>query len=642
MVEKLEEILQTKEAIKTAIESKGQNVGDAPLADYASKIDNISSSGDMSLYALIEDVGRNEDLSTVDKGTLVGAINELKAMLDDIGTITDPDGIVDALNNKVDKEIIGNLEGLQTTHKESIVYAINELYIMASYNQGEILNKVDQEDFIYELEGKVSQENFDAAINNIELTPGQQGPQGEPGPPGADGEPGPKGDPGKDGEQGPKGDPGPQGSPGKDGADGKQGPKGDPGDPGPQGFSGKDGIDGKQGPKGDPGPEGPPGPRGLPGPPGDGGSGGGLTLADLPNRGSVSGASNINNVTNQHKAQVNVSQSSRAGVQYSQVNASNGSRAIGDYSQVNASQSSDTTGTLSQVNASNGSWSRGYRSQVNSSSNSTSHGSMSQVNASSNSLAREGAESSQINSSSYSETGGNQSQVNASLRVLNNISYSSAWGHGSGNPTGSNIKIHLLSQSGDINNSGVLNSGHNSTDYAELFPNLVGEEQGYGLIQTVEGHGVRPANLGDHVVGVTSATAGVILGETPFSWTDRWLKDEWGAYIMEDVIDEDWEPNEDETEEDRPVYSLPKENPDYNPEREYTKRQERPDEWTVVGLIGQVYVRLDENVKPMDYVKPLKDGVGQTSSEPTSIKVMKITQEFDEDKGYQIGFCLLK
>ena len=123
MVEKLEEILQTKEAIKTAIESKGQNVGDAPLADYASKIDNISSSEDMSLYALIEDIGKNEDLSTVDKGTLVGAINELKAMLDDIGAVTDPDGIVDALNNKVDKETIGNLEGLQTTHKESIVYA---------------------------------------------------------------------------------------------------------------------------------------------------------------------------------------------------------------------------------------------------------------------------------------------------------------------------------------------------------------------------------------------------------------------------------------------------------------------------------------------------------------------------------------
>ena len=61
----------------------------------------------------------------------------------------------------------------------------------------------------------------DAAIADIALTPGPQGPQGEPGPQGE------KGDTGPQGPQGPQGEPGPQGPKGETGP---QGPKGDPGE----------------------------------------------------------------------------------------------------------------------------------------------------------------------------------------------------------------------------------------------------------------------------------------------------------------------------------------------------------------------------------------------------------------------------
>jgi len=60
-------------------------------------------------------------------------------------------------------------------------------------------------------------------LNNIQLTPGPQGP------PGADGAPGVQGAPGKDGADGA---PGVQGPPGKDGADGAPGVQGPPGTPG--------------------------------------------------------------------------------------------------------------------------------------------------------------------------------------------------------------------------------------------------------------------------------------------------------------------------------------------------------------------------------------------------------------------------
>ena len=555
------------------------NLVEAVNYTYQLLIDSFASLGEINLesFALSEDLGDKEELTTEDKTNLVNAINEINAALKTVESVTDVEQLSILLSGKADKSSVGNLSELNTTQKNNLVAAINEL--------NSIIDGLEDVDFteIYNLlDDKVDQADFDNAISilqqnidNVELTPGEGGSGGE------------------------------------------------------------------------------------------------------ANLGSHSSDEIIENYTNEYKAQVNVSENSSA-------------TAMGLELLINISESEverwepidmrmlhgdletvylvdgafiyakvmDLHGVVdilvvekwwgedmgmklypvkimsapSQVNASSGSEASGYRSQVNASIDSTASGTFSQVNA-----------------SRLSEASGYKSQVNASLRVLNNVDYSTAYGwglSGDGDPqhgTVDRIKIHLLSKTGDINHSGVLNSGHNFTDYAELFPNLTGEAQGYGLIQTIDGHGVRPANSGDQIVGVTSATAGVVLGEASFSWTDRWLKDEWGAFIYHDVPDNDWEPDESkgETEDDRPMITVPKENPDYDPEREYVKRQERPDEWTVVGLIGQVYVRLKEDVEVMDYVKPWKDGVGQTSDEPTKLRVMKITQAFDADKGYKIGLCLL-
>lgn len=92
-----------------------------------------------------------------------------------------------------------------------------------------------------EIEGYATEEYVQAAITEIELTPGPAGPQGEPG---KDGAPGKDGEPGKDGAQGPKGETGATGPEGPAGKDGAQGPQGEPGPAG---------KDGEQGPKGDPG-----------------------------------------------------------------------------------------------------------------------------------------------------------------------------------------------------------------------------------------------------------------------------------------------------------------------------------------------------------------------------------------------------
>lgn len=136
-------------------------------------------------------------------------------------------------NSLTNKPVIPSTEGLAT---ESYVQAkIAE----ASLSGGDV-----------DLSGYATIDFVTQEINNIELTPGPQGPIG------------PKGDTGPQGErgiQGPKGDVGPQGLQGEKGDRGDigpmgpQGPKGDKGDTGPQGPQGLQGLKGDKGDKGDPG-----------------------------------------------------------------------------------------------------------------------------------------------------------------------------------------------------------------------------------------------------------------------------------------------------------------------------------------------------------------------------------------------------
>lgn len=489
---------------------------------------------------------------------------------------------------------------------------------------------------------------------------------------------GPKGEPGI---QGPQGEPGPIGPQGLKGDTGPQGPQGLQGEPGPKGEQGLNGksayqiwidegnvgseydfiksLEGPMGPQGLQGPQGEQGPIGPQGPPGEGGT---ATVDWTGHLGSLSSTTALTNITNAENRQVNASNKSNSNGVCTQVNSSNESTAGGIYSQVNSSDKSSATASASQVNAStnstaSNSWSQinsstrsnasGLNSQVNVSNSCTASGQHSQVNASAGSNAS--SKNSQINTSLNCETNDSASpytQINSSRSIRNSSEHSSAWGYNESltSISSSNIKAQIFSKTGDIKNSGIVTSGHNFTDFAELFPNKTGIEQGYGLIQTIDGYGVRPANEGEQIAGVTSATAGLILGETPFTWQARWLKDEWGAYIYHDIPKEDWEPDESkgETESDRPMVSVPKENPEFDINADHTTRLNRPDEWTVVGLVGQVYVRLEEDLQPMDYVKAGVEGVGRKSNEPTNLRVMTITQEYDSEKGYKIGFCLLK
>lgn len=110
-----------------------------------------------------------------------------------------------------------------------------------------------------------------AALLNIQLTPGPQGIQGLPGADGAQGLSGAQGVQGIQGPQGVQGEVGPQGVQGLQGDSGPQGPIGTQGLQGEAGLQGPQGPQGLQGETGLQGPIGPQGPQGVQGLQGDAG-----------------------------------------------------------------------------------------------------------------------------------------------------------------------------------------------------------------------------------------------------------------------------------------------------------------------------------------------------------------------------------
>lgn len=186
---------------------------------------------------------------------------------------------------------IGELNQLNTIDKSSLVAAINEVNISGgggsgTKNYNELFNRPSingvvleddktsadlKLDFISKEKGNTSEIIFDdgESLQDKYVDGGIAGPQGPQGPKGDPGEQGPKGDPGEPGKQGLPGPQGPQGEQGPMGPQGPQGMKGDKGsqgEPGPQGIQG---IQGPEGPQGEQGPQGLQGPQGEPGPKGD-------------------------------------------------------------------------------------------------------------------------------------------------------------------------------------------------------------------------------------------------------------------------------------------------------------------------------------------------------------------------------------
>ena len=123
-------------------------------------------------------------------------------------------------------------------------------------------------------------------------------------------------------------------------------------------------------------------------------------------------------------------------------------------------------------------------------------------------------------------------------------------------------------------------------DYAEYFEwsdSNPDEEDRRGLSVVLDGDKIREAVAGEDPIGVISGNPSVVGDAAWNKWSGKYLRDEFGTYILEDYEAEDEDGN-------TVIQQRRKLNPSYDPNQEYISREQRP-EWDCVGLMGKLRIR---------------------------------------------------
>jgi hypothetical protein len=142
----------------------------------------------------------------------------------------------------------------------------------------------------------------------------------------------------------------------------------------------------------------------------------------------------------------------------------------------------------------------------------------------------------------------------------------------------------ILRGDGNAYADGSWNGG--GADYAEYFEWSDGnpdEEDRRGISVVLDGEKIRPAVDGEDPIGVISGNPSVVGDAAWNKWSGKYLRDDYGTYIQEDyeVVNDEGETI---------IQQRRKLNPAYDPDQEYTNREQRP-EWDCVGLMGKLRIR---------------------------------------------------
>lgn len=172
--------------------------------------------------------------------------------------------------------------------------------------------------------------------------------------------------------------------------------------------------------------------------------------------------------------------------------------------------------------------------------------------------------------------------------------------------------------------SNVTSSGSDYAEYFEWFDGNPNNEDRVGTIVALNCDKIYPANAEDDILGIVSGTATVIGDNPECDWHSRFLVDNYGRKIMEEIKETKpiYNPETGQTEEVITTRQFPKINPEYDKTKKYIRRSDRP-EWDIVGLMGKLHVNDDGTCVPNGYAKCGGNGIATASTEKTNMRVMK-------------------
>ena len=178
--------------------------------------------------------------------------------------------------------------------------------------------------------------------------------------------------------------------------------------------------------------------------------------------------------------------------------------------------------------------------------------------------------------------------------------------------------IFLVNSSGWTASTGgfAQNSIGDFAEYFEWFDGNLENEDRIGYMVQLEGDKIKLAEKFDNCIGIVTGTAAFVADSGSIEWHNRYLTDEWGRYIYE--IDENGE-------------RIKKQNPEYDPAKEYIPREQRK-EWSPVGLVGKVLTRQDGTLSVGDFAGCIN---GIATKSDNGYRVLKIINN-------QIALLLVK
>lgn len=179
------------------------------------------------------------------------------------------------------------------------------------------------------------------------------------------------------------------------------------------------------------------------------------------------------------------------------------------------------------------------------------------------------------------------------------------------------IAVGVDSATGGINltaGAGTVNAtGADYAEYFEWFDGNTANEDRRGYFVTLDGEKIKYANPGDYVLGIISGLP-AIVGNSDKGGPDKYLRDEFGTFIVEEFEYEEKE-YDPETGKEKVVIKTGTrlaQNPDYDPEKPYISRADNP-EWAAVGLMGALSVRDDGTCKVNGYCTVAEGGIATAS-----------------------------
>lgn len=176
---------------------------------------------------------------------------------------------------------------------------------------------------------------------------------------------------------------------------------------------------------------------------------------------------------------------------------------------------------------------------------------------------------------------------------------------------------------------GLSNFSGSGADYAEMWEIEGGNpdnEDWRGYFVTVNANNkICKASPNDYILGAISTTPCVIGDVQSEIWHDMYLKDVFGEKLIETV---EVEETIDEDGIVTPAHTAKRWvlNPEYDPDKKYISRDQRP-EWATVGLMGKLVVIDDGTCVPGQFCKVADGGIATASSNTEGYRVLERKDE---------------